>query len=473
MNSRSIITIPTFSRTGFRIHRMSRWPIVVAVLLLCAVIPAYVSPRQTGMLTALMIAGAGLIVLMRWPPVGIVGLVVVALIAPSPELPGGINVAVLFLLLLILLWIFGMVVNHRVALAPSRTNRPILALIGVTILAFGAGQLPFFSNAPKAPLTAQFGGMMIFLLAAGAFLLSANQITDLKWLQWTTWTFLFIGSIDVAGWIVPELVHGLNNRLLQPGTTNNSIFWLWLVALSLSQALYNKKLHIVWRVLLFGFLLATMYKSAVLNNDWKSGYLPSFVAIGVIIGARSWSLGALVARLGIIPAKLVSSQAISTDQFSYTTRLDAWIVVFRMIRYSPVVGFGPSNYPFYTRFFPMHGWRLTFNSHNQYLDIIAQIGFLGLGCVLWFAWQAGSLGWSLRRRAPVGFAQAYVYGALGGLAGMLAAGFLVDWFLPLVYNVGMVGFRASMLTWIFLGGLVAVEQITRRQPEAEPANTDC
>jgi hypothetical protein len=30
--------------------------------------------------------------------------------------------------------------------------------------------------------------------------------------------------------------------------------------------------------------------------------------------------------------------------------------------------------------------------------------------------------------------------------------------LPFVYNIGIAGFRASMLAWLFLGGLVALEQ---------------
>jgi hypothetical protein len=36
---------------------------------------------------------------------------------------------------------------------------------------------------------------------------------------------------------------------------------------------------------------------------------------------------------------------------------------------------------------------------------------------------------------------------------------LGDWILPFVYNVGFSGFQASVLVWLFLGGLVAVEQM--------------
>jgi hypothetical protein len=39
----------------------------------------------------------------------------------------------------------------------------------------------------------------------------------------------------------------------------------------------------------------------------------------------------------------------------------------------------------------------------------------------------------------------------------MVAAVLVDWVLPFVYNIGMKGFRGSMLAWIFLGGLLAIE----------------
>jgi hypothetical protein len=63
---------------------------------------------------------------------------------------------------------------------------------------------------------------------------------------------------------------------------------------------------------------------------------------------------------------------------------------------------------------------------------------------------------------PEGFPRAYVYGALGGLAGTLFSGMLGDWILPFVYNVGLEGFRASGLAWMFLGAVVALEQMYRK-----------
>jgi hypothetical protein len=75
--------------------------------------------------------------------------------------------------------------------------------------------------------------------------------------------------------------------------------------------------------------------------------------------------------------------------------------------------------------------------------------------------------WRGLHRLPEGFERAYMTGALGGLVGMLVAGMLGDWFLPFVYNVGLEGFRASGLAWMFLGAAVALEN-TNRQGPASP-----
>jgi hypothetical protein len=51
---------------------------------------------------------------------------------------------------------------------------------------------------------------------------------------------------------------------------------------------------------------------------------------------------------------------------------------------------------------------------------------------------------------------------------MLVAGMLGDWVIPFVYNVGLSGFRASVLGWIFLGGLVVIHHIyTTKKKQAD------
>jgi hypothetical protein len=65
-----------------------------------------------------------------------------------------------------------------------------------------------------------------------------------------------------------------------------------------------------------------------------------------------------------------------------------------------------------------------------------------------------------------------VYGALGGLVATLVAGMLGDWIIPFFYNITLGGFRASILGWLFLGGLVFLEQTMKHRDSEEKRETN-
>jgi O-antigen ligase len=138
-----------------------------------------------------------------------------------------------------------------------------------------------------------------------------------------------------------------------------------------------------------------------------------------------------------------------------------------IIKVNPVLGLGPANYYWYTPLYAIRGYKVEFNSHNQYIDLLAQIGIVGTAFVLWFFVEAGILGWKLLKVVPEGFPKAYVYGAMGGLIATVISGTLGDWFLPFVYNVGILGMRSSILGWVFLGALVALEQMYMPKTEGD------
>ena len=434
--------------------------VVAGVLLLSAHLAPNASARQ---LILLLCAGMALVFL-RWPPLGLVTLIVASLMVPFAIGTGtntSLNITVLLLPVLIGLWLLDMLVRRRdVWLLPSRPVLPLLAFAVVAILAFIAGNLPWFPFAQAASLPAQTGGLAVFLLSAGAFLLMAHQVRDLRWLQTLTWLFLALGGLYVAGRLLPALGR-FTGQLFQNGATG-SLFWTWLVALAFSQAAFNRRLHLVWRLALAGLTLGILYIGWFHSRTWASGWMPPLVAVVVALWTGAPRLGLplvlVTGTMGAFNMQKIVGTVMAGQQYSLMTRLEAWRIVIGIVKVNPVLGLGPANYYHYTPLSPILGWYVKFNSHNNYVDIIAQTGLLGLACFLWFAWEAGWLAWRLRARAPEGFAQAYVYGALGGLAGTLVAAMLADWVLPFVYNIGLAGFRASVLGWLFLGGLVAVHQ---------------
>jgi O-antigen ligase len=402
------------------------------------------------------------VIFLRWPVLGLIAIVLGGMLVPFVG-PSGTNVVVAGTALMLGLWLLKMMMEQRqIRLVASRATLPLFAFLIISFIAFLVGQLTWYVYARHTPLEAQLGGFAIFLLSAGAFLLVAHLVTDLSWLQALTWIFIAFGAIYMTGRLVRW---GGIDRIFSLGFSSGSMFWTWLVALTFSQAIFNRSLHLRWRIVLGCILLVTFYVAYFQAYDWKSGWLPPLVAIAAILAFRYWRSSFLLMPFGVIPFYYLAIKLIGTDKYSWGTRVDAWIIVLNIVKANPILGLGFANYFWITKLFPIRGYEVAFNSHNQYIDILAQTGIIGLLVFLWFFWEVGRVGWSLRERVPEGFPRAYVYGALGGLVGTLVAATMVDWVLPFVYNIGFNGFRASILAWIFLGGLVSLEQIFPVQPK--------
>jgi O-antigen ligase len=214
-------------------------------------------------------------------------------------------------------------------------------------------------------------------------------------------------------------------------------------------------------------VLIVLYHLTISKFSDKSGWVPPLLGLAATVGFRSWRAGLVLVVVGALAGSSLVPQLLGTDEYSLSTRLDAWLIVGQLVQASPLWGLGFANYYWYTPLLPIRGYAVSFNSHNNYVDLVAQTGVVGLACFLWFLWEVGRLTWRLRERVPDGFARAYVLGAWGGLVGTVVAGMLGDWILPFFYNIGLQGFRSSMLAWLFLGGLVSLEQVGRSERSTE------
>jgi O-antigen ligase len=404
----------------------------------------------------LYFVAAGAVILLRWPVLGLMGTIVGGMFIPFTG-PSGLNISVLGIAGMLGVWFIKMIVEQRkINIYSSRPLLPLVAFIIFSLLSFGIGQLPWYTYAEHAPLTAQSGGLAIVIFSLGAFLLTAHLVNDLRWLQALTWVFILFGMIYVLGRFINW---GGIDRIYQFGFTNGSLFWTWLAALTFGQLFINNSLRMRWRLVLAFSVFLIFYVAIKQAYGWKSGWLPPLVAVTAIIGIRYWRRLLPLAPIGVLVAYFIATQSIGTDEYSWGTRLDAWFIVTEIVRASPLFGLGFANYYWYTPIFRIRGYAVRFNSHSQYVDLLAETGIVGLLIYFWFFAEVAKVGLNLRDRVPEGFARAYVYGALGGLVGTIFAGFLVDWVLPFVYNIGLTGFRASVVGWLFLGGLISLEHM--------------
>lgn len=423
------------------------------------------------------VAGVVLLALLaRQPVIGLLAIVPASLLAPiniGTGTESSINAPMLAIGLTLGVWLLVAVWKREpLHVVHSRPMLPLLAFVLLAIASFVVGQLPWFPLGRPAPLMPQIGGLAIFILSAAVFFLPAQLVRDVRWIERLTWLFLVLGAIYVASRHVPE-VRPIIRRLYQYGSTSSQ-FWTWMAALPVGQAIFNRRMSPALRVFLFGLGLFSLYTAYTLEG-WKSGWMPAAAAVGMLITLRSWPAGIAFLVAGLLLGPQLSQDLISSDEYSFVTRIAAWLSLGEIIKVNPLLGLGPANYYWYTPLVSIHGYRnIQFNSHNQYVDLVAQVGLLGLAAFLWFAAEVARLGWHLRNRVPDGFPRAYVYAALAGLVSTLVAGMLGDWVVPFVYNVGFVGFRSSLYGWMFLGGLVALEQIyvtANDHGASQPSNT--
>jgi O-antigen ligase len=372
------------------------------------------------------------------------------------------NAAVLLAMMTIGLWLIDSIIRQkRIHLVNSLPVKPALALMAAAILAFIFGQLPWFLTS-RASIGAQLGELLIFLLAGGMLLVTGHLIT-FKYLEWSVWLFLAISAV----YILARFREDSLQRIVELFTkgSSGSVFWVWLIALLTGQILCNKKLNHFVRAGLGIVLLFTLWVSLVIGQDWTSGWLPPLVGVVVIIWFAFPKLRPYFFLVAGVVLALKWNSAVNylmggDNEYSLSTRLAAWDILFKIIQVNPVTGVGPANYYFYTPQFSILGYSVQFNSHNNYIDLLAQTGVIGTSCFLWLMASLVTLGIRLRKRVEDGFIKAFVYSAIGGVAGMTLAGMFGDWVIPFVYNIGMEGFRSSLMGWMFAGGLIAIDRLT-------------
>lgn len=448
----------------------------LAVLSLSALMGLRTSPYFL-----ILLGGAGgMVVLLQQPALGLVAMAGLSFTLPL-EFGTGSEVALTPPVLLIpgvaLAWLVdGMWKRRPLRLPASRTTLSLLLFVGSGLLSLLAGTVYWDPAVPRAGnlLLVQVAQWAIFALSAAVFLLAGELGRDTRWLQYATWIFLILAGVVVLESYVPWLhrILGWSN----PWRAKSGVFWAWLGALAAGQLAFNRRLGPFVKVALAALLIATTYVVLFLWNDWLSGWGPFVVAVLTVVWLRVWrhshTAGVMAILAGVALAVLLYPILFAHAggerevQVSWGGRLALYRAVLDLAKDHPILGLGPAAYRHYgyTRSLWMGVGRAFYrnvwlSSHNNYIDIYAQVGLAGLGLFLWFLVELGLLGWRLTTRFQGDFEDGYVHGAVGGLAGSLAAMMLVDWFLPYVYNVGFPGFRTSALAWMFLGGLVALEQV--------------
>lgn len=394
---------------------------------------------------------------------GVVGIVLTAAFVRF-SLPTGtqsrIVASLVMTLIFLTLWPARMlVVEKRVRLKPLKTNRPLLAFIVTAIISYVWG------NVFRDPLVmvwrtwpfVQLGGLAVMILLPGAFLLTVNCLSEMRWLKLLTGAMILVG-----GGALTSAFLGVRLSFLNTG----GLFSLWFVSLTYAQALFNRRFPLWLRVTLLGVAGAWIYVYFIRRVTWLSGWLPPLVAVGIISLLKSRKLFLIFLLLVALYVGLNWEYYTGTvfeaeSQESGYTRLDAWKHNWRVTGRHLLFGTGPAGYAaYYMSYFPTEAMA----THNNYIDIISQTGIVGLFFCLWFF---GALGWTGYRlfqylKGAGNFDEGFAAAMLAGWAGCVLAMGLGDWMFPFVYTQTIAGFDYAVYSWVLLGGIGVLSDIARR-----------
>lgn len=443
--------------------------ITATVLLLAWYLGRSPSPIYLVALLAAVVALA----LLRQPRLGLLMLIVVALAVPITLSTGGeaqLNLAALVVPTLFGLWLLGEVLRGRITVPASSVNLPMLLFLLAGLLSLGIGVVAWDPLIPRSSsfLIVQLAQWAIFAFSAMAFWLTAILALETRWLQRMTEAILLLGGILVLLRVVPSLRPIFNQ--ITTGAVDRAPFWLLLSALAGGQLLFHRTLRYWQRAFLAGILMLALYYAFFLEREGAS----TWIGVAVVLIILGWlrfpklrtpmvAVALLLGVLGVLFPAL----------WNFAGGDEEWVVsggsryalierVVSVTMRNPITGLGPAAYRLYANAEPLLYGRAFWvapqvNSHNNYVDLFAHGGIVGLVLFGWFAVEYALLGMRLHRCYRDGFVGGYVASMVAAGAASLVIMALADWMLPFVYNIGFNGFQASVLVWLFLGGLVALD----------------
>ncbi len=361
------------------------------------------------------------------------------------------------------LWFFQMVLERRFTVKPSPINLPLFLFCCATLfsLVWSSGfRDPIVTVWGSFPFV-QMASALVFIMSVVTVLLTSNLITRRSLLVTIVVLFIIAGFLGFIDHILP----------IKLPVDTNGLFSMWIVAIAVGMGFINNKLPVWVRGLLIILALLWIYWGFIRNITWLAGWVPVFFVILVISFLRSPKLAIflfiVLAIIIYIQWDYLSTSLSLESRTSGLTRLDAWKQNWLITKDHFLFGTGPAGYAvYYMTYFP----RRAMATHNNYLDMLSQVGIVGS---IFLVWLFGAIIWRginlvKRLHGRHDFLEAFAIIGLSGTLGGLLMMMFGDWLFPFAYTQSIAGFNYSVYNWLFMGAMLALDHMTCKLKE-EPS----
>lgn len=396
----------------------------------------------------------------------------IAAMAIPLDIPTGtytrIPVSLVLAMALCGIWITSMAMRKNWTLSPSPINRPMLAFCVACAISLIWGivwrdpilRMGIFSNF----INVQLASLITYSVSIGVALLIGNFLQNEGYIKYFIGCFLVLGSLMTIFQIL-KIEHGI--------LADRGLWGLWTVIPAYTLLIAHPGINWRWRALLLVLIIANLYQTMLVNLLWKSGWIPTVIAIFAATFIRSWRwfLVLVIAAVVLVYVQQDFFYQMIEEELNEGAdgRVGMWEINLRVVGDHWLFGTGPAGYaPYYMTYYP-HDARST---HNNYLDIIAQFGVVGSVIWLWFAIASTREGLRLYHDAPPGFLKTAALTVVSGWIGAQASMFFGDWILPFAYNQTITGFKYTVYSWFFVGFLISLRHMIERQRATETVSSN-
>lgn len=358
---------------------------------------------------------------------------------------------------LIVAWIANRTPGNRLR---TSFDRPLFLFAIVAAASLVASvAVPDESVAASATFAVSVGQVLLVLWPIGVYLASAELLSSTAQLLFMQRAMIGLAAAQLA---VP----------LMPAAYRDYMAWAWTfglfaspfaIAAAFSATSTAHRVFLVaialipaargvedGKVFLYGFVLAgaaaVLWLRASRMAAVAVGTLTAVALVAVFVAGEDALLGPL---RGLIETERSQSSfgGDSGRGALAAAALSIWAE-------APLLGVGPGNsYLYMLQRSPIG------TPHNQYLNILAEFGVVGLVVWLWFLAATWSAGLRVFRRTTNPAHKTFVLGWLGMFAGMMVGGLTGDYQIHSIRNGGLELFSGYYLQWVLLGGLVTVARL--------------
>ncbi|HVB24153.1 MAG TPA: O-antigen ligase family protein [Ktedonobacteraceae bacterium] len=305
-----------------------------------------------------------------------------------------------------------------------------------------------------------------------------TMVRRLRDIRWAIIAFAVVGWVYAIatnfagplGLLGHEALLG-NRRPKIFGTVSSTLGTMIVIftAVALGQTLYAKTVRsrILWAI------ATLLFSIAVILAFGREAWVGLFLIFMVMISLRVQNWSAIIIFILITPLVLLLIIVLVpgvTDFFNPakvygSDRLIIWQDAIMIWQHSPIFGVGAGNYQFFDRTYSIDKVGV---AHNQYLEILAEMGLQGLICYLWLLTAIGIRSLKAFFAAKTRIARSIALTQIGVFVTILMGGFFEDFFLPSAASGGGTGaFIEASYRWILLGLVLSIPTWSKEAEQAE------